>query len=531
VSVRALALGGITLAAPLLCAMQQEVATLVIRGGSIYDGSSAAPGTGDVVIAGNRIVAVGPGAGARYRAARVIDAEGMIVAPGFIDPHTHADALVWGATAGERQVTPWLTQGVTTIVTGSDGYGQGKRTPAQLFAHVEQNHTGINVAAFVGFGAIRSAVLGSDARAPTPAELIKMRSIAASGMCDGGLGLSSGLFYAPQSFAKTPEVVAVAREAAKRGGLYDTHQRDESSYTVGVLDSMREAIAIGREAGLPVHFAHLKALGASVHGKSSAMVALVEEARRSGIDVTADQYPYEASGSNLIASLVPRWAQEGGATALIERIAIPADRARIVTEMRANLIIRGGAGAVLMRDAGQPWSGKRLNVIAADWNLDPIEAALRIIVTNKGEGSSIISFNMAEPDIALLMRQKWMMTGSDGSLGHPRMYGSFPQKYAKYVIERKVISVAEFINSSSGRTADALKIDRRGHLRVGYFADVVVFDPAGYRPMASYLEPARLTVGVRTVVVNGKLAIDGSRITGVAAGKPLRHTPPKGSCP
>ncbi len=504
--------------------------TTVIAGGTIYNGSTTKPVVGDVVIVDDKIVAVGPNAGRRYRGARIIAARGMIVAPGFIDPHTHADALVWGSTPGERLVSPWLLQGVTTILTGSDGHSQGDRTPSLLFDHVTGNGVGPNVATFVGFGGVRQAVIGAADRAPSPEELTRMRAIVATGMCQGALGLSSGLFYAPQSFAKTDEVITVAREAAIRGGVYDTHQRDESSYTIGLMNSVREVIAIGKGAGLPVHFAHLKALGADVHGKAGEVIAIIDAARKAGLNVTADQYPYEASGSNLIASLVPRWAQDGGAAALVKRLETPADRARIVAEMKVNLVRRGGPNAVLMRDAGRPWANQRLDAIAAKWRLDPVDAAIRIIVENKGSQSNIVSFNMIEPDIKALMRQPWMMTGSDGSAGHPRMYGTFPTKYAKYVVAEKTIDLATFINSSTGRTADFFKLDRRGHLKRGYFADVVVFDPKAYRPRATYLEPALPAEGVRTLMVNGTLAIADGALTGNAPGRPVKHRPTPGSC-
>lgn len=503
---------------------------IVIAGGAIYDGSSTRPVTGDVVIAGDRIVAVGPHAGKRYRGARVIEAKGLVVAPGFIDPHTHSDAFIRGETPGERLVTPWLMQGVTTVFTGIDGYGQGAGTVGELLGHVDTAGVGPNVATFTGFGAVRTKVLGNDDRDPTPAELARMKTLVAQGMCEGAFGLSAGLFYAPQSFAKTDEVIALAREAAKRGGIYDTHQRDESSYSIGLMNSVREAIEIGRAARLPVHFAHIKALGADVHGKAGEIVAAVEAARAKGQNVTADQYPYEASGSSLIAALVPRWAQDGGAAALVKRIETPAERARIVTEMAANLVRRGGAGAILLSDRGKQWTGKRLDAVAADWKVDSVEAAIRIILANKGGGSSIVSFNMIEPDIKLLMQQPWVMTGSDGSAGHPRMYGTFPTKYAKYVVTEKTIDLATFVNSSTGRTADFYKLDRRGHLKAGYFADIVVFDPQAYRPRATYIEPTLPSEGVRTLLVNGVAVIDGGKLTGKAGGKALRHRTPQGSC-
>lgn len=513
-------------------AAAQKTSDLLITGGTIYDGSSTKPVVGDLAISGDRIVYVGPSAGNPYAGKRTIDAKGMVVAPGFIDPHTHADALVMRKTPEERLNLPWMMQGVTTIFTGVDGYGQpGRKVEVgKLLKHVDESKSGVNVATYVGFGAVRNSVIGEADRVPTAAELEKMKGLAAAGMCEGALGLSAGLFYAPQSFAKTGEVVAVAKEAAVRGGVYDTHQRDESSYTIGVMNSTREGISIGREAGMPVHFAHLKVLGVDVHGKAPELVAIIDAARAEGLDVTADQYPWEASGSGLEPSLLPRWAMDGGRDAMLARFEDPAQLARIKTEMVENLRRRGGANSLLLTRPGVEWTGKRLGEIAATWGIDPIDAALKIIKASP-DGSSVVSFNMAEGDIKLLMQQPWIMTSSDGSAGHPRMYATFPQKYAKYVLQEKAISLAEFINSSSGRTADRFKLEGRGHLRPGYFADVVVFDPAGYRPKADYLKPTELTEGVTTLVVNGALAISDGKPTGIGAGKAIRKVPPAGTCP
>lgn len=504
---------------------------IVIRGGSIYDGSSNKSFVGDVAVSGDRIVYVGPSGRNPFKGKRVVDARGMIVAPGFIDPHTHAETFLTGKDATTRLNLPWMMQGVTTIFTGVDGRGPpgGKADVGGLFTSIERDKFGMNAAAYVGFGAVRRAVIGDDARSPTPDELRKMKSMVAAGMCEGALGLSTGLFYAPQSFSTTAEVIEVAKEAAKRGGIYDTHQRDESSYTIGVVNSTKEAIQIGRSAGMPVHFAHFKALGVDVHGKAPELIATVEKARASGVDVTADQYPWEASGSGLEASLLPRWAVDGGRAAMLKRLDDPAQLARVRTEMAENLRRRGGPDSLLLTARNQAWTGKRLGEIAKAWAVEPIDAALRIIRASE-DGGSVVSFNMAESDIKLLMKQPWVMTSSDGSQGHPRMYATFPRKYAKYVLQEKTISLAQFINSSSGRIADRFKLDRRGHLRAGYFADVVVFDPKLYRPKADYLNPERLTEGVRALLVNGSVAIDDGKPTGTAAGRPLRRVPKAGTC-
>jgi N-acyl-D-aspartate/D-glutamate deacylase len=512
-------------------ARTDEAVDVIIRGGTIYDGGEGEPFVGDVAIRGDRIVAIGsPG---RYTAARIIDATGMIVAPGFIDPHTHADSFLRSSDKAVRVNAAWLHQGVSTVMIGVDGNG----TPdvAADSGKLAASGIGTNIVPFVGFGPVRQRVLGQDARAPSAAELDAMKALVAKGMCEGAVGLSTGLFYAPQSFASTDEVVAVAREAAIRGGLYDTHQRDESSYSIGLLGSVEEAIAIGKQAGMPVHFAHLKALGVDVHGQAAAVITAIDAARKAGIDVTADQYPWLASGSNLDASLLPRWAVDGGGAALLKRLDDPATLARIRGEMQDNLRRRGGASALLLIAEGFAWSGKTLEQVAAEWKLDSRDAALRIIRQSieaksrgqKGGGTAVASFNMAQADVDLLMQQPWMVTSSDGSDGHPRMFATFPEKYVRYVRERKVISLPTFIRQSTGRTADIYKLDQRGYLRPGYFADVVVLDPAGYAPRADYVRPRELSVGVKKLFVNGALAVDDSQATGIAAGRALlRPAPP-----
>ncbi|MBL8266524.1 N-acyl-D-amino-acid deacylase family protein, partial [Steroidobacter sp.] len=339
-------------------ALAKEQADLILTGGTIHDGSDAASRVGDVAIRGDKIVYVGKNAKERFSAARVIDVKGKIVAPGFIDPHTHPDEFVRSKDPTQRLTPAWLFQGATTLMIGVDGAG----TPdidAEA-ARIENDGIGLNLGAYVGFGRVRSAVLNQDAREPTADELSKMRAMVADGMCKGAFGLSAGLFYAPQSFAKTEEVIALAKEAAQRGGIYDTHQRDESSYSIGLLGSTREVLRIGREANLPVHFAHIKALGVDVHGQADAVIKLVNEAHASGQKVTADQYPWLASGTGLSAALLPRWAVDGGRPALLKRLDDAATLQKIREEMRENLRRRGGADSLVLTVAGSPWHGKKL---------------------------------------------------------------------------------------------------------------------------------------------------------------------------
>jgi N-acyl-D-aspartate/D-glutamate deacylase len=502
-------------------------ADLLIQGGTVYTGADTPPTVADVVVIGDKIAYVGPGGAKRYAAKRVIQAKGQIVAPGFIDAHTHPDTYIRSADPKQRLNAPWVFQGVSTVIIGVDGYG----TPdvAKDAAWFGEKGVGTNLVPYVGFGAVRSRVLNQDARAPSPAELDQERALVAKGMCEGAIGFSTGLFYAPQSFAKTDEVIALAKEAAKRGGIYDTHQRDESSYTLGLMGSVKEVLQIGREAGLPVHFAHIKALGVDVQGEAPQVIAAIDQARAAGEVVTADEYPWAASGSSLDASLLPRWSVDGGRPALLKRLDDPATLEKIRTEMAENMRRRGGAASLLLTAANKPWTGKTLAQMAATWNLDPRDAALKII-RDDGHATSVASFNMIEPDIKAFMVQPWVVTSSDGSDGHPRQYATFPMKYAKYVKAEKTITLGEFIRSSTGRTADMFKLPKRGYLKSGYFADVVVFDPDRYAPKADYVHPRELTVGVDQLVVNGKLALDAGKLTGQAPGRVILHTPPAGTC-
>ncbi|HYM24500.1 MAG TPA: amidohydrolase family protein [Vicinamibacterales bacterium] len=500
-------------------------ADLIIRGATVFDGSPNDAVLGDVVVRGDRIVSVGPNSGARFRARRTLDGTGLIAAPGFIDPHTHPDGL--GAAKGDkaRSVAPWLMQGVTSVFVGVDRAGPPGHANdiAGFFHDIARRPTAVNVATYVGFGAVRGRVLGDNSRAPSAAELARMRALVARGMCDGALGLSTGLFYSPQSFATTDEVVALARAAAEHGGIYDSHLRDESSYTIGLLAAVEEAIRIGRDAGLPVHIAHIKALGVDVQGKSAEVIALIEAARQRGQNVTADQYPWNASGTSLEAALIPRWAFEGGRGQMLSRLNDPALNPQLQSEMADNLRRRGGAGALMPVAPGRPWSAQPLSEIAARWGVAPLDAAVRII-REQPDDTAAISFNMADDDIERFMRQPWVVTSSDGSSGHPRMYATFPRKYSIYVNEKHVLTLSEFVSASSGRTADQFGLDHRGHLRPGDFADVVVFDPLRYRPRADYEHPAIAAEGVVWVLVNGQIAVERGELTGVTAGRALQRT-------
>lgn len=488
----------------------------LIRGGSVIDGTGSPATTADVGITGDRITFVGDAATAKVQADRVIDAAGLIVAPGFIDPHTHADEDLFDPRRNAN--LPFLTQGVTTVFIGSDGRS---RIPlGKALQQLQTQGIGTNVASFVGHNAVRQAVMGSVDAAPTVEQLAKMKDLVRQGMSEGAIGLSTGLYYAPGSYAKTEEVIELAKIAAEFGGVYDTHQRDESSYTIGLLGSIEEVIRIGREARIPVHISHIKALGADVWGKSGKAIEMINRARAEGVNVTANQYPYIASGTGLSAALLPRWAEAGGRQEMLKRIDDPAIRPKLIAEMEVNLKRRGGANSLMIRGGtDRSLVGKRLDEIAKMRGKSPVETALEII---KAGNAGVTSFNMTEADIENFMRQPWVMTGSDGSGGHPRKWGTYPRKIREYVLNRKVISMERMIQASSLQVAETFHLSERGKLAEGWFADVVVFDPKIIADRSTYDQPELQAEGLRFIFVNGKLSVESGKYNGALAGRTLR---------
>ena len=500
---------------PALLGAQQRV-DIIIRGGTVVDGSGAPRRRADVGVTGDRITFVGDAAASRVVAARTIDATGLIVAPGFIDPHTHTQADL---SSPERHANlAYLMQGVTTVITNNDGGGSIEI--GRTLDGWRKGGIGTNAAVYIGQGSVRGAVLGMSASAPTPAQVDSMRAIVARGMDQGAIGMSTGLYYAPGSYASTEEVIELAKVAAAKGGLYDSHLRDESSYTIGLVGAVNEAIRIGREAHLPIHISHIKALGTDVWGQSDSVIGIIKTARASGVDVTADQYPYTASGTSLGASLLPRWAEAGGRDSLRARAKDPAVRARLVAEMEANLKRRNGAHSLLIsstRDTSL--LGKRLDEIARRRNTTPVEAALAIITAGADPG--VASFNMNERDIENFMKQDFVVTGSDGSDGHPRKYGTYPRLFHEYVEGKHVLTLERAVQRSSAETADVLGLKDRGRIGKGSFADVVVFDEASFADRSTYEQPTLLAAGVRYLLVNGTTTIDEGRFANVFAGRVL----------
>ncbi len=492
-----------------------EVDILIVHG-RVVDGSGRKPRMADVGIRGDRIVFVGDASKQHIAAKRTIDAAGMIVAPGFIDPHTHT----LGDLSDENRKSnlAYLMQGVTTVVTGNDG--ESALNIGDTLRKWDAQGIGTNAILLAGFGTIRSRVLGQTDAQPTAAQLDEMKALVARNMDDGAFGISTGLYYAPQSYAKTEEVIELSKVAAAKGGIYDTHMRDEGSYTIGLLGAIKETIRIGREAKIPVHISHIKALGPDVWGQSKPAIDLMKQARGDGIEILACQYPYDASGSNLQASLVPRWAEVGGRAELLKRIDDPQVRPRLITEMEANLKRRGGADSLLITQARDTaLVGKRLSAIAQAINRPPVETALDII---KAGGAGVASFNMSEKDIDRFMKSKLVVTCSDGSTGHPRKFGTFPKKLRVYVFDRKLISLPFFVRNSSALTAEWFHIPERGLIAPGYFADVIVFDPKTVSDRATYEQPELFSQGMLYVIVNGQVAVDKGTYNGTLAGRALR---------
>lgn len=509
------------LAVPPAATPAQQQFDVIIRGGRVVDGSGNPWRLADVGISGDRVLAVGDLSEAR--ASTAIDAAGLYVTPGFIDVHSHAAGGLESADRSDARAL--LTQGVTTVVVNPDGRSPDIRR--QRYALVEHG-LGVNVAQMVGHGSTRGAVIGMDDRPATAAELERMRSIVRAGMEEGAFGLSSGLFYAPGSYAELDEVIALATVVAEFGGVYASHIRDEADYGIGVVASVDEVIEVARSARIPGVVTHVKALGPNVWGESATIVEHIEAARAEGVEMYADQYPYEASSTGLSAALLPRWSQAGGGEALAARFADPETRARIRAAMVENLARRGGADRIQFTGGGAGMEGRTLQDLAAEQGIDPIDVAVELL--SAGAGGGIISFNMQADDIHALMVQPWTMTASDGGLPrfgagtpHPRAYGTFPRKIRKYVLEDGIVDLAAAIRSMTSLPAAAFRIRDRGSLRVGAYADVAVFDLDRIRDRATFLEPHQYSEGVVHVVVNGRVALTDGELTGNRAGEVLRR--------
>ncbi|PCI53139.1 MAG: amidohydrolase [Alphaproteobacteria bacterium] len=506
------------LASVFLVACQSDIdADYLIKGGHVYLGDNTESIAVDIAVQGENIVFIGTPS-KHINAETILDVSGLIVAPGFIDPHTHSLSDLQSGEAPRRENANYRLQGVTTVFNGNDGYGSANIT--ELSQGLLDNGIGSNTAFFVGHGAVRRKIMGNDDRAPSQDELESMKVLIAEAMEEGALGLSTGLFYAPGSFSDTDEIVELAKIAAAKGGVYESHIRDESTYNIGLEASIEEVLEIGRRANIPVHIAHIKALGVDVWGKSTPIIETIEKARADGLVVTADQYPWPASGTRISNALIPRRLKAGGVEKYMARLNDPVLHEPLKLDVAENLRRRGGAEAVLITDKNSQWRGKTLGEISRLNKLTPTDMAIQIA---RDGDAKIASFNMSEDDITNFMVQDWVMTSSDGDQGHPRKYASFPRKFEIYVRGQNIMPIETFLYKSSGLVADTFNICERGYLKAGYKADIVIFNPETFKAKADFQNPEILSEGVKYLFVNGTLAVEDGQSNSSLSGKVLKR--------
>jgi len=550
---RALVLGVVLLCGPHPLLAQQAY-DLLIRNGRIVDGTGSPWYAGDVGIREGKIAAIGRLGDATAK--QTIDAAGKVVAPGFIDMLGQSELTI----LVNPSLPSKIFQGITTEITGEGGsagpltdsiiaadqayYDHLRITPdwrtlGQYFARLERQGMGINLASYVGATQVRRVVLGDGDRTPTAQELERMKALVRDGMHDGAVGVSTALQYPPAPYAKTEELIALAAEASKLGGMYATHMRSEENEIGPALD---EAIRIGREADIPVEIWHIKVAGRRNWGRMPEVVAKIDSARRAGVDIAADTYAYPA-WFNSMSAFVPPWAHDGGDAKMIERLRDPGMRRRIRREMLAPG--KGwdnewqeipGAEAVMIGAVQNPalvsYQGKTLAEVAKVRKTDPIETIFDLLIEDKAY-TNVAVFGMSEPDIVLALRQPWVSinndsqgTAPDGILGqehpHPRAYGTFPRILRKYVREEHRLTLEDAIRKFTSLPAQRMRLGDRGVLKVGMWADLVVFDPATVRDLATFDRPNQLSQGMQWVLVNGVPVIADAKATGALPGRVLR---------
>jgi len=527
---------------------------LVITNGHIIDGTGSPWYSGDIGIREGKISIIGNLS--KSPRGRTIDAQGKVVAPGFIDMLGQSELTI----LVDPRLPSKIYQGITTEVTGEGtsvaplndaiiGWDRASyehyhinpdwRTLGQYFARLEKQGIGINLATYVGATQVRRVVLGDEDKQPTPAELETMQELVRQAMLDGAVGVSTALEYPPAPYAKTEELIALAKEASRFGGIYATHMRNESDQVLSAID---ETLRIGREAQIPIEIWHIKVAGKKNWGHMGEVVEKIDLARAQGIDVTADTYAYTA-WFNSLSAFVPPWAHDGGDGKLIERLRDPAMRARIRKEMMQPAgdwdnewdEIPGPESVligVVQNPKLLPLQGKTLAEVAKTWNKDPMDALFDLLIEDQAF-TSVAVFGMSEPDVALALKQPWVSVDNDSSgtspegiLGqehpHPRAYGTFPRILRKYVREEKKITLEDAIRKFSALAAGRMRFTDRGVLKAGMWADIVIFDPASIRDLATFDHPNQFSEGMEYVLVNGVPVIDQGKMTGARPGKLLR---------
>ena len=527
---------------------------IVISNGHIIDGTGSPWYSADIGIREGKIAAIGNLSEAPRN--RTIDAHGLVVAPGFIDMLGQSEKTI----LVDPRLPSKIYQGITTEITGEGDsaaplndfiiqadrgkYEHYRITPdwrsfRQYFARLEKQGIGINLASYVGATQLRRMVLGDDDKQPSPEQLEQMKELVRQAMKDGTVGVSTALEYAPAPYAKTPELIALAQEASKFGGIYATHMRNESD---AVLSAIDEALEIGQQAHIPVEIWHLKVAGKANWGRMPEVVAKINEARAKGIDVAADTYAYTA-WYNDFSAFIPQWAHDGGDAKLVERLKDPAMRARIRKDMEMPSQAWDnewqeipGPEAILIGVVHNPQllplQGKTLAEVAKTWNKDPMDTLFDLLIADHGL-TEVAVFGMSEPDVTLALQQPWVSINNDSSgtspegiLGqehpHPRAYGTFPRILRKYVREEKRLTLEDAIRKFSALPAQRMRLADRGVLKAGMWADVVMFDPATVRDLATFENPNQLSEGMDYVLVNGIPVIDQGKMTGALPGQVLR---------
>lgn len=519
-------LAGLLLLIVLAAPLRAQEYDVIIHGGTMIDGSGSPGVRADVAIKGARIakISVEP---IEAQGAKRVDARGLVVTPGFIDMHAHIDPITKLPEAQSM-----VRQGVTTAVGGPDGGGPWPLGP--YLDQLERQGVGLNVCMLVGHNSVRRKVMKLDDRAPTDEELSRMSEMIAEAMEEGAWGISTGLKYLPGSFAEIDEIVALSKEASARGGFYTSHLREEG---LGLIDAVKEAIEIGRQAKIPIVLTHHKVVGQPMWGKSSETLALVDAAREEGLDIMMDQYPYTATYTG-ITILVPAWARAFGTERFLARLKDPETRARIKKEIVFNIENDRGGGDLRRVQFGlvkwdRDLEGKTLHDWAVMKGLESTSenGAELVIEAIRNGGASCIYHVLDEKDVDRIMRHPMTMIGSDGRLTepgnghpHPRWYGAFPRVLGHYVREKKTLELEDAVRKMTSLSAARVGLEKRGLVAEGYFADLVVFDPKTIIDKATFKKPHQYPEGIHHVFVNGKAAVADGKFQGLRAGRVLRRT-------